>query len=373
MKRKISLFLLAMVLVVTFAGCGKYGTAGGVKSGMENETESETMPVKTSLSDFNIVTTSANKVILDCDMGFVNDDSFALMFLLQADKLGYIDLMGVVVSGGNKIGAVAVNATLLQLEAVGRTDIPVYIGRDEPLKGFNVERASKTDWPGEVYSNLEKYVTPDNYHNQGELYNSSWGYSETKAQEESASRFMREQVKQYPGEVTILCVGPATNVALACQEDDTFAQNTAGIIYMGGKLKKDASFNWWYDADAVKICLESDFPKQIICTSEISGTMGIPSKFIEELAGYEKSAVAKFFAERETIANSNKKLWDVVIPAVYMCPELVTVSEERAVTVSVEEDTYGQMEFAENGTKATVVSEVNGQDVYALMKILFGE
>lgn len=65
------------------------------------------------------------KVILDCDMSYVNDDAFAMMFLAQADKLGYIDLLGVAVSGGNKTGAVAVNVVLLQLEAVGRTDIPV--------------------------------------------------------------------------------------------------------------------------------------------------------------------------------------------------------------------------------------------------------
>ena len=118
---------------------------------------------KISLSDFNIVTDSSTKVILDCDMSYVNDDAFAMMFLAQADKLGYIDLLGVAVSGGNKTGAVAVNVALLQLEAVGRTDIPVYIGRDEPLLGFNTEWAAKQDYAGDVYSNMDKYVSPENY------------------------------------------------------------------------------------------------------------------------------------------------------------------------------------------------------------------
>lgn len=326
---------------------------------------------KTSLSDFNIVTDSSTKVILDCDMSYVNDDAFAMMFLAQADKLGYIDLLGVAVSGGNKTGAVAVNVTLLQLEAVGRTDIPVYIGRDEPLLGFNTERAAKQDYAGDVYDNFDKYVSPENYHNLGELYSPSWGYSVTEAQDSSAAEFMVEQVKQYPGEVTILCIGPATNVALACQADETFAANTAGIIYMGGNLSDERSFNWSYDADAVKVCLESAFPKQIICTSEIVESMKLPSQFLNELTAFEDSAVAQFFVERKGIAGANKKLWDVVIPAVLLCPELITTSVEDSVAVSVAEDTYGMMSFVENGTKATVVSKVNGPDIYALMRELF--
>lgn len=377
-KRFVCSLLTLLLLSGALIGCGKNSEMGekGVPSAGNNSAEiienSKETTEKKTLSDFEIVTTSADKVILDCDMGYVNDDAFALMFLLQADKMGYIDLLGVAVSGGNKIGAVAVNLALLQLEAVGRTDVPVYIGRDEPLNGFSPERASASR-TAEVYTKWENYVTPDNYHNLGNLYNENWGYSKQEAQGESAADFMVQQVKQYPGEITILCIGPATNVALACQTDETFAQNTAGIIYMGGKLKEDASFNWWYDADAVKVCLESDFPKQIICTSEISGNMQIPSGFITELSDYGDSSAADFFVKRKTIANGNRKLWDVVIPAVLICPELVNVSDVGNVSVSVEEDSYGEMQFVENGTEATIVSEVNGEELYTLMGLLFGE
>jgi len=375
MKKVCYIILCISIWVTMMAGCAKV-----------NEIPSNDMPSNTvaptptaipayseqpSSSDSNSVMELSTKVILDCDMGYVNDDAFAMMMLAQADKLGYIDLLGVAVSGGNKTGAVAVNVALLQLEAVGRTDIPVYIGRDEPLLGFNTERAAKQDYAGDVYSNMDKYVSPENYHNLGELYSPSWGYSTTEAQSISAVQFMMEQVKQYPGEVTILCIGPATNVALACQADETFAANTAGIIYMGGNMGDESSFNWSYDADAVQVCLESAFPKQIICTSEIVETMKIPPQFLKELAEAGHSEVAQFFAERSGIANANKKLWDVVIPAVLLHPELVVKSEEATVTVSVEEDTYGRMSFAENGTKAIVVSEVNGPDIYALMRELY--
>lgn len=377
MKKVFCIMLCISTWVAMMAGCTKVNDiqSNGMPSNTVTPTPTE-IPAYSetpSPSDGNTAMELSTKVILDCDMGYVNDDAFAMMMLAQADKLGYIDLLGVAVSGGNKTGAVAVNVALLQLEAVGRTDIPVYIGRDEPLLGFNAERAAKQDYAGDVYSNMDKYVTPENYHNLGELYSPSWGYSQTEAQNISAAEFMVEQVKQYPGEVTILCIGPATNVALACQADETFAANTAGIIYMGGNLGDESSFNWSYDADAVQVCLKSAFPKQIVCTSEIVETMKIPSQFLKELAEVEHSEVAQFFVERSGIANANKKLWDVVIPAVLLRPELVVKSEEATVTVSVEEDTYGLMSFAENGTKAIVVSEVKGPDIYALMRELFGK
>lgn len=369
MKKITLIFLSIMLLLTTLVSCGKPYPADTAPTSLPIPTDT---PAKSSILDFNIVTSPATKVILDCDMSYVNDDTFALMFLLQADRLGYIDLLGVTVSGGNKIGAVAVNAALLQLEAVGRTDIPAYIGRDEPLLGFNPERAALTDWPGEVYSNLDSYITPDHYHNLGDLYSTSWGYSKTDARTESASEFMLNQVSLYPGEITILCIGPTTNVAMACLADESFAENTAGIIYMGGKLSEDASFNWWYDADAVKVCLESAFPTQIVCTSEISGNMHIPSGFIDTLAQYDNSAIARFFVTHKTIAIGNKKLWDVAIPAIFMCPELIATSEKASISVSVEDATYGQMLFTEDGTEATIVSEIHGGDLFILMELLFG-
>ena len=143
------LICISVFCTIVLAGCAK----------TDNDQSNTELPTptavsgysdKVSLSDFHIVTDSSTKVILDCDMSYVNDDAFAMMFLAQADKLGYIDLLGVAVSGGNKTGAVAVNVALLQLEAVGRTDIPVYIGRDEPLHGFNTEWAAKQDYAGDV-------------------------------------------------------------------------------------------------------------------------------------------------------------------------------------------------------------------------------
>ena len=73
------------------------------------------------------------KVVLDTDMTFLGDDAFCLSILVQADNTGLIDLVGVTVTGGNSFVSVGTNAALRQLELWGRSDIPVYMGTDEPL------------------------------------------------------------------------------------------------------------------------------------------------------------------------------------------------------------------------------------------------
>lgn len=56
-------------------------------------------------------------------------------------------------------------------------------------------------------------------------------------------------------------MGAATNIAMACRQDESFASNTAGIIYMGtiadgpGTYTPYADFNVFYDAEAFSTCL----------------------------------------------------------------------------------------------------------------------
>lgn len=76
------------------------------------------------------------KVILDCDMTYLGDDAMCMCILAQADNIGLIDLLGVTITGGNSFVASGTNAALNQLEAIGREDIPVYMGTDVPLNGF---------------------------------------------------------------------------------------------------------------------------------------------------------------------------------------------------------------------------------------------
>lgn len=63
-----------------------------------------------ALEDYSIVTNAEdNKVIFDCDMGYLGDDAYCMYILTQADAAGWIDLLGVTSVGGNEICATGAN------------------------------------------------------------------------------------------------------------------------------------------------------------------------------------------------------------------------------------------------------------------------
>ena len=75
-----------------------------------------------------------NKVILD--VSYLNDDAYALLAVLQADTLGYIDLLGVTSSSGNVFASASLYDTLSVLEHIDRGDVPTYMGNDKPTNGW---------------------------------------------------------------------------------------------------------------------------------------------------------------------------------------------------------------------------------------------
>ncbi len=60
-----------------------------------------------------------------------------MFILLQADAAGYIELLGVTSVGANVTIAEGTTAFLNQLKAVGRENIPVYMGTDRPIMGLH--------------------------------------------------------------------------------------------------------------------------------------------------------------------------------------------------------------------------------------------
>lgn len=308
------------------------------------------------LSDYRIATSAeTNKVILDCDMGYLSDDAYCMFILAQADAAGWIDLLGVTSVGGNEICAVGVNAILNQLEAIERPDIPVYAGTDVPVMGFRDLAVDQPvtggfQWTG-AYRQLDNYVSPDRYHDLGALYNEAWGYSKGEVQEQGAAAFMIEQVHRYPGEVTIFAIGACTNVALACMLDPTFAESTAGIIYMGGAIDVPGNanacgeFNWFYDPESVQICLNNAFPYQIVVPHDIAHKVLLARDVFGMMAEKNNTPITQLFMDRMYSAyleNPDKTdyCWDAITAAIFLCPDLITEAEFRDLAIDCNRSSY---------------------------------
>lgn len=310
-----------------------------------------------ALEDYSIVTNAEdNKVIFDCDMGYLGDDAYCMYILTQADAAGWIDLLGVTSVGGNEICATGANAILNQLEAIDRTDIPVYVGTDVPIMGFrDLEKDQPItggfQWTG-GYRELSQYVSPNDYHNLGDLFNESWGYSKTDAQTDmNAAEFMIKSVKENPGKVTIFAVGACTNVALACMMDPTFAENTAGIIYMGGAIDVPGNanvcgeFNWFYDPESVQICLNNDFPYQIVVPHDIASKVPLAKDVFDMMKEKNNTAITQLFMDRvypsyEENPTQSHYCWDAITAGIFLCPDLITETENRDLAIDCNRTSY---------------------------------
>ncbi len=291
------------------------------------------------------------KVILDCDMTYLGDDAMCMCILAQADTLGLIDLIGITITGGNSFTACGTNAALNQLEFIGRSDIPVYMGTDIPIEGFrNMEEqeaiVDKTSRYGAMY-HVDDYISPEKYHDLGVFYERKWGYSQAEPQSQSSMDFMLEQVHNYPGEITFISIGAPINIAMACREDEDFARDTAGIIYMGmtvcgqGTYTPYADFNCFYDAKAFQICTSSSFPSQTAIPHEASKSALLNKAVFDLMDDKNDTLISKLWLENQyslyqRTTTRTDGCPDAMAAVVFLYPEVITQKENLFVQINTD-------------------------------------
>lgn len=139
------------------------------------------------------------KIIFDTDIGTDIDDAYALALILASPEL---ELVGVTIADGRTDQRAQL--ALRMLYETGRDDVPVAVGR-QTAGGGSVNQAA---W--------------------GE------GFAATEPVAQSAAEFIVEQVNAAPGEITLVPVGPFTNLAEALALDPQLPKKVAEIILMGG-------------------------------------------------------------------------------------------------------------------------------------------
>jgi len=288
------------------------------------------------------------KVIYDEDFGQLNDGAIALSMLVQSEK---VEVLGVTSIIGNYSREAATAYALRLLEILDRTDIPVYEGAGIPLMGdrkswLNHEEAL---WGNVEYSGAWRYERPPSYM---ELREEPYGgYPETKPQPGTAVDFIVETVKKYPNEVTIMAVGPTTNLALAIRKNPEIIPLIKEVIYMGGAFDVPgnttpaAEFNWWMDPESAKITVRAPFKKQIIVP--LDPTEVPESSFTKEqydrIVSGPNTPLVNFFRDIygprfESTSNASSYVWDTVAAAIFINPDIATHLEDRYVDV---DDYYG--------------------------------
>ncbi|XP_078170589.1 uridine-ribohydrolase 2 isoform X1 [Carex rostrata] len=160
------------------------------------------------------------KVIIDTDPGI--DDAMAIFVALNSPE---IDVIGLTTIYGNVYTTLATRNALHLLEVAGRCDIPV-------AEGSQVSLMKAT-----------KLRIADFVHGTDGLGNQNFPPPNGRPIDQSAASFLVEQVNLHPGEITVIALGPVTNIALAIEQDPAFPKKVGQIVILGGAFWVNGNVN----------------------------------------------------------------------------------------------------------------------------------
>ncbi len=145
----------------------------------------------------------AEKIIIDTDVGDDIDDAFALALAVRSPQ---VEILGVTTTFGDT----ALRAKLADrlLGEAGREDIPVAVGMPTPPKTAFTQR---------IYA--------------------EGGHFARKAHP-AAVDFILSQIKQHPGEITLVCIGPLVNVGAIIEKDPARFRQLKRVVMMGGSIDR---------------------------------------------------------------------------------------------------------------------------------------
>jgi len=180
------------------------------------------------------------RVIIDTDPGV--DDALALLLAMRSPEL---KIEGITPVAGNVPLELTLPNALRMAEIAGRTEIPVAAGAKAPL--------------------VRRLVTATYAHGENGLGGAVFPEPKTEPIAMPAAEFIRETVRKYPGEITLITIGPLTNVAAALNSDPDLAGLVRSLVMMGGSLSGGnitpaAEFNVYVDPEAARVVFQSGIP-----------------------------------------------------------------------------------------------------------------
>lgn len=179
------------------------------------------------------------KIIINTDPGV--DDAMAIVMAYQSPEF---EVVGLTSTFGNTTTPIATRNCLYLNELTGRTDVPVAEGDYGPLNG-------------------EKIRIADFVHGADGLGNINVAEPKSSAIKKSATDFLVETVASQPGKISILELGPLTNIARAIEKDPNFVNNVdeiwvlAGSFFASGNVNPATEANIIGDPEAADIVFTS--------------------------------------------------------------------------------------------------------------------
>lgn len=269
------------------------------------------------------------RVIIDTDPGV--DDALALLLAMRSPEL---KIEAIAPVAGNVPLELTLPNALRMVEIAGRTDIPVAAGARAPL--------------------MRRLVTAAYVHGENGLGGTVFPEPRTKPVAEPAAELIRQIIRKYPKEVTLITIGPLTNIATALNADAELAGIVRGLVMMGGSLSGGnitpaAEFNVYVDPEAARIVFQSGIPIKMIgldvtrkttLTDEHVGVLEAAQNPVSQAAAKIARNAIAHSRERGFLAGPN--MHDSLAVAAFLDPSLLKWKEYYVDVETAGELTAGE-------------------------------
>ena len=227
------------------------------------------------------------KIIFDTDPG--TDDAMALMLALNSPEL---DVRAITVVPGNVPASQGLENALRMASLANRCDIPIAAGAQHPL--------------------FQKLITAEFWHGKNGLANVELPPSKCKVDGRFGPDLIIQMVHASPHEITLVPVGPLTNIALAVLKDPSIVPLVNDVIIMGGgitggNVNAAAEANIYNDPEAAQIVFQAGWTVTMVgldvgdktllspkYLDQLGQTHGPVNDFIHSVAEYLVGLAAKF-------------------------------------------------------------------------------
>jgi purine nucleosidase len=210
----------------------------------------------------SVSASAAKKIIFDTDPG--TDDALALMLALNSPEL---DVRAITVVPGNVTAAMGLDNALRMVSLANRCDIPVARGAQHPL--------------------FQKLITAEFWHGKNGLANIELPPSKCKVDSRFGPDVIIQLVHASPHEITLVLVGPLTNIALAVEKDPSIVPLVKEVILMGGSISGGnvnaaAEANIYNDPEAAQIVFQAGWPLTMVGL-EVGDKALVTHKYLDQL------------------------------------------------------------------------------------------
>lgn len=293
-------------------------------------------------------------VLLDTDMGI--DSVMGLLYLLKAPEVSLEAIT--IVHGIADVKPGARNAMRI-LELTGDSDIPVARGRRRPLNG---RRSFPSFWKSQA-NNLGNAALP------------TVGSRPRKR----APELILETLAASSEPMTIIAMGPLTNIAVALEKDPAIVDKIAEIAVMGGAIEVPgnvgnpyvgidntaAEWNFYLDPHAAQQVLASGVPIRLM-PLDATSALPVTPEFVDRVRTRPRDQTSDLLlalleAVREGIDAGWYYFWDVLAAVATARPEVLACRDETIDVVTQEGLLLGRTQVNVSGTEVCVVEEINRQ------------